>query len=74
MKARQKLKEIERPEGNYFMDENIQGLSDIEVPQTDDDMDSFNIDEIQGFSDTSDDDEIPDINTPPSERVSIDSN
>ena len=74
MKARQKLKEINEPKGNYFMDENIQGLSDIEVPQTDDDMDSFNIDEIQGFSDTSDDDEIPDINTPPSEQVSIDSN
>ena len=74
MKARQKLKEINEPKGNYFMDENIQGLSDIEVPQTDDDMGSFNIDEIQGFSDTSDDDEIPDINTPPSEQVSIDSN
>ena len=74
MKARQKLKEINEPKGNYFMDENIQGLSDIEVPQTDDDMESFNIDEIQGFSDTSDDDEIPDINTPPSERVSIGSN
>ena len=74
MKARQKLKEINEPKGNYFMDENIQGLSDIEVPQTDDDMESFNIDEIQGFSDTSDDDEIPDINTPPSEQVSIDSN
>ena len=74
MKARQKLKEINEPKGNYFMDENIQGLSDIEVPQTDDDMESFNLDEIQGFSDTSDDDEIPDINTPPSERVSIGSN
>ena len=74
MKARQKLKELNEPKGNYFMDENIQGLSDIEVPQTDDDMESFNLDEIQGFSDTSDVDEIPDINTPPLERVSIDSN
>ena len=60
MEARQKLKNLKEPIGQYFMDENLEGLSDIEVPQTDDGMEFFDIDNI-GFSTADEEDLIPDL-------------
>ena len=83
MEARQKLKNLKEPIGQYFMDENLEGLSDIEVPQTDDGMEFFEIDNI-GFSTADEEDLIPDLSDDEirdivsqlsaSEHVSINSN
>ena len=87
MRAQQKMDNIkgpvgEGPVGDYFMEEDLQGLSDIEVPQSDASVETFDMDDMQGFWSEDDeneipdisDDEIPDIDTPASERVSINSN
>ena len=65
MKAKQKMDNIkgpvgEGPVGDYFMEEDLQGLSDIEVPQTDDGVEFFDIDDI-GFSTADEEDLIPDL-------------
>ena len=83
MEARQKLKKLKEPIGQYFMDENLDGLSDIEVPQIDDGMEFFEIDNI-GFSTADEEDLIPDLSDDEirdivsqlsaSEHVSINSN
>ena len=83
MKARKKLNNLKEPIGQYFMDGNLEGLSDIEVPQIDDGMDFFDIDDI-GFSTADEEDLIPDLSDDEirdiitqlsaSEHVSINSN
>ena len=83
MEARKKLNNVKEPMGQYFMEENLDGLSDIEVPQTDDGMEFFDIDDID-FSTADEEDLIPDLSDDEirdiitqlsaSEHVSINSN
>ena len=73
LRSRQKMEKVKKPNGSYFQTQEIENLNEIQVPQTSGriDNDGFSSAGEDLIPDISDEDEIPDIDTPPSEHVSI---